>query len=267
MVALSWGNSGQKLFETGVDRGVLFVNDTAVAWNGLTAVSETPTGGDSNPYYSDGLKYLNLANREEFEATIESWGAPQEFNACLGNLSIGGLTLTQQVQESFTLSYRTKIGNDTDGLDHGYKIHIIYGARAKPTQVQNQTLSDSPEPVKYSWDITAIPQVLDGYVPSAHFVIDSRIIPADLLADLEEVLYGSSTSDPYIPPVAHFQNMIDSSFWIEVVAVHDDGPNTDELLRVHQSTDEPLLMPTGQTVIWLDMSVGDYATLKLVTGD
>jgi hypothetical protein len=267
MVALSWGDTGQRFFETGIDRGVLFVRDKAVPWNGLISVSESPSGGEANPYYADGVKYLNMASREEFEATIEAYGAPPEFDACLGIVNLGGLSLSGQVREPFSFSYRTRIGNDVDGLDHGYKIHIVYGAMAGSSEVQNQSLSESPEPVKYSWEIKTVPQAIEGFLPSAHFVIDSRIIPADLLADLEQVLYGSLISDPYIPPATYFQNMIDSSVWIEVVAVHDDGPDTDELLRVHQSTTAPMLLPTGHNLIWLDMSSGDYATLKLATGD
>lgn len=267
MVALSWSDTGQRFFETGIDRGVLFVNDKAVVWNGLISVSETPSGGEANPYYTDGLKYLNIASREEFEAKIEAYGAPSEFDACLGVLNFGALSVSGQVRKPFSFSYRTRVGNDVDGIEHGYKIHIVYGAIAGSSSVQNQSLGDSSDPVKYSWDIKTTPQAITGFMPSAHFVIDSRIIPADLLVDLEEVLYGSPTSDPYIPPATYFQNMIDSSVWIEVVAVHDDGPNTDELLRVHQSTTAPMLLPTGHTLIWLDMSNGDYATLKLATGD
>lgn len=266
MTALSWGETGQRFFETGIDRGVLFVRDKAVPWNGLVSVTESPSGGESNPYYADGVKYLNLASREEFEGTIEAYGSPPEFDVCLGKLNIGGLILSQQQRESFVLSYRTRIGNDIDGIEHGYKIHIIYGAMATSAETQNQTLNDSPEPVKYSWDIVTIPQRLEGFEPSAHFVIDSRVIPSDLLGDLEQTLYGSAFSDPQIPPASYFQNMIDSSVWIELVAVHDDGPNTDEQMRVHQSATAPTLIP-GTSVVWLDMSGGDYATLKLVTGD
>jgi hypothetical protein len=267
MVALSWGDTGQKFFETGIDRGVLFVRDKAVAWNGLISVSESPSGGEPNPYYADGLKYLNIASQEDFEAKIEAYGAPSEFDACLGILNLGGLSLSGQTREPFSFSYRTLIGNDVDGIGHGYKIHIVYGAMAGSSEVQNQSLSDSSEPVQYSWDIKTIPQAVTGFMPSAHFVIDSRVIPADLLSDLEQVLYGSLISDPYIPPATYFQNMIDSSVWLSVVAAHDDGPNTDELLRVHQSTDAPMLVPSGHNLIWLDMSGGDYASLKLVTGE
>jgi hypothetical protein len=268
MVALTWGDLGQRFYETGIDRGVLFIDNVAVAWNGLTTVNETSTGGESNPFYADGLKYLNLSSREEYEATIEAWSSPPEFDVCLGKINYNGLILSGQTRKPFDFSYRTRIGNDLDGVEHGYKIHIVYGAMAKPSEVQNQTLNDSPEPVKYSWKITAMPQTIDGLLPSAHFTIDSRTISADLLADLEAVLYGSLTSDAYIPPASHFQNMIDSSTWIEIVASHDNGAYyTDELLRVHQSSDAPQLVPSGRNVIWLDMSGGDYATLKLVTGD
>lgn len=267
MAELTWGDTGQKFFETGIDRGTLFVRDKAVAWNGLLSVSETPSGGEANPYYADGLKYLNIASREEFEAKIEAFGAPPEFDPCLGILNLGGLSLSGQVREPFTFSYRTRIGNDVDGVEHGYKIHIVYGAMAGSSEVSNQSLGESPEAVKYSWEIKTVPQALEGFMPSAHFVIDSRIIPADLLRDLEAVLYGTINSDPWIPPASYFQDMIDGSSWIEVIAVHDDGPNTDELLRVHNSATAPELIPTGSTLIWLDTSGGDYASLKLVTGE
>ncbi|QFG14388.1 minor tail protein [Arthrobacter phage Sloopyjoe] len=196
MVALSWGDAGKKFFETGIDRGVLYVGDTAVPWNGLTAVSENPSGGTANPYYMNGLQYLNRPTMEEYEASIESFSKPSELESCVGKRSIRGLTIDQQPKKSFGFSYRTKIGNDIDGIDHGYKIHLVYNAQAKAPKVQNETLTDSPDLVSYSWDISAVPQRVDGYLPTAHFVIDSTRTNPGLLALLEGYLYGSDGVEP-----------------------------------------------------------------------
>lgn len=210
MAVLVWGNVGERYYETGVDRGVLFpLTGDGVPWNGLVSVAEAPSGGEPRPYYLDGFKYLNLATSEEFAATIEAFSAPDEFDKCDGTASIhNGLFLTQQKRESFGLSYRTRIGNDVDGTDHGYKIHLVYNALASPSSRSNSTLNDSPSPITFSWGITTAPPTISGYKPSAHFVIDSRKTPAMLLRQVEDILYGSPTTSPRLPSVSELMTLM-----------------------------------------------------------
>lgn len=201
MTRVVWGNVGERYYETGADRGVLYVGDTpGVGWNGLTSVSESPTGGDPRPYYVDGFKYSNLAAAEEFEATLTAFSSPAEFAPCDGTGQIAnGLFITQQPRRPFGLSYRTLVGNDTQSTDHGYKVHLVYNALAKPSTRANATVSDSPDPSKLSWGITAQPPRLTGYRPSAHLVIDSRDADPEVLATLEDLLYGVEFIDPRLP--------------------------------------------------------------------
>lgn len=198
---LNWGTVNERYFEAGVDRGVLYLpNAAGVPWNGLTAVDESPSGGEPRPYYLDGIKYLNLASAEEFEATIEAISSPREFGVCDGTVSIqNGLMLTQQPRSQFGLSYRTLVGNDVDGTDHAYKIHVVYNALAAPGQRSHATLTDTPEPTALSWDISTTPPRVPGYRPTAHMVIDSRTTPEALLAEVEDILYGSDTSISSLP--------------------------------------------------------------------
>ena len=204
MTRITWGDAGQRFYEAGADRGVLYIGtDAGVPWNGLTSVRENPSGGQPDPYYIDGFKYINLAMAEEFEATIEAFSSPAAFGVCDGTMSIAnGLFITQQRRQEFNLCYRTLLGNDADGLDHGYKLHLVYNALAKPSDRDNQTIGDSPEPTGLSWDITTAPPRLSGYRPTAHLVVDSRTTPAELLQDLEDLLYGSSLGPATLPPQA-----------------------------------------------------------------
>ena len=203
MAVLVWGNVGERYYETGVDRGVLFPTlGDGVPWNGLISVTESPSGGEPRPYYLDGFKYLNLATSEEFAATIDAFSAPDEFDKCDGTASIqNGLFITQQKRESFGLSYRTIIANDVDGTDHGYKIHLVYNALAAPSSRSNSTINDSPSPITFSWGITTAPPTISGYKPSAHFVIDSRKTAPSVLLELENILYGDSSSNSRLPEV------------------------------------------------------------------
>lgn len=204
MARLTWTAAGVRYYEVGVDRGVLYVGTNAgVAWPGLISVQENPSGGEPRPYYQDGRKYLNLAKAEEFEATIEAFTAPAEFGPCDGMRSIqNGLFATQQRRVPFNLSYRTGVGNDTEGQDHAYKIHLVYNALAAPAGHNHTTLSDSSEPEALSWDITTIPEDLSGRKPTAHFVVDSRYADAQMLSDLEDILYGSTLGSASFPTVA-----------------------------------------------------------------
>lgn len=204
MARLTWSATGERFFETGVDRGVLYVgSDPGVAWTGLISVSESPIGGEAKPFYMDGIKYLNLSSAEEFAATINAFASPPEFGPCDGTVSIqNGLYITQQPRKSFGLSYRTKLGNDIDGPDHAYKIHLVYNALAAPSDRSNNTLTDSPDPTALSWGITTLPPAITGYRPTAHFVIDSRLTLEATLASLEDILYGNEIAAARLPTVA-----------------------------------------------------------------
>lgn len=198
---LNWGAVGERFYETGVDRGVLYVGNAAgVPWTGLISVSENPTGGGAKPYYFDGIKYLNIAEAEEFEATVEAFYSPPEFGPCDGVSSVqNGLFATQQPRKPFGMSYRTKLGNDTNGADHAYKIHLVYNALAAPSQRSNATISDSTEPSNFSWQLTTLPPALTGHKPSAHLIIDSRLTDSLTLIAVEDILYGSESDGSRLP--------------------------------------------------------------------
>lgn len=213
MVAISWDKVGERLYETGVDHGVLYIPDnTGVytkghAWNGLTAVSESPSGAEANPQYADNIKYLNLISAEEFGATIEAFTYPEAFAQCDGTALVSGVQLSQQVRRSFGFSYRTLIGNDLVGTDYGYKIHLVYGCQAAPSEKSRSTVNDSPEAATFSWEITTNPVEVPGtnpatgkqYRPTAKITIDSTQVPADKLKELEDILYGTAGVDPKMP--------------------------------------------------------------------
>jgi hypothetical protein len=224
---IAWGSVGERYYQTGVDRGVLYVADKpGVPWNGLTSVSENPIGGDEKPYYIDGVKYLSVSSAEEFAATIEAFTYPDEFEECDGSEEVfNGLFLTQRPRRSFGLSYRTKVGNDVDGVDHAYKIHLIYNALASPTNRVNSTIADSIEPANFSWNISTRPIAIPGYQHTAHFVIDSRRVDPLVLADLEDVLYGSDTETPHLPTQEELFNLFQAYSGF-VVTDNGDGSFT-----------------------------------------
>lgn len=201
MARIDWDARGTRYFEMGVDRGVLYPpSGPGVAWPGLLSVNETPTGAEERAYYIDGIKYLNLRSAEEFSATVEAFNSPSEFDVCDGNVSVhNGLIATQQPRKSFGLSYRTRLGNDLDGADHAYKIHLIYNALAAPANRNNVTMSDSVDPAKFSWTVTTLPPPVTGYKRTAHFVIDSRTADPTALAAVEDILYGTEADDPALP--------------------------------------------------------------------
>jgi hypothetical protein len=200
MARLNWNAFGERFYETGVDRGVLYVDGIGVAWTGLISVSESPSGGEARPFYLDGIKFLNLSAAEEFEATLNSLYSPPEFGPCDGMSSVSnGLFVTQQPRKSFGLSYRTKLGNDTEGSDHAYKIHLIYNALAAPSQRANNTQGDSSSPAIFSWNITTLPPSMTGYRPTAHLTIDSRTTSPALLSDVEDILYGDDSGAASLP--------------------------------------------------------------------
>jgi hypothetical protein len=206
MTALSWDNVGERRYETGVDRGALYLPDETgaynegYAWNGLTTVTETPTGADSNPLYADNIKYLNLIAAEAFEGTIEAYTYPDEFAQCDGTAEPQpGIYLGQQGRRLFGLAYRTRIGNDLDGTDHGYKLHFIYGALAAPSEKAFASINDAPEAITFSWGISTTPVSVDGYKPTALLTIDSTKVDAGDLQALEDIIWGTAGDDPRLP--------------------------------------------------------------------
>lgn len=206
MSKIVWDKIGERFYETGVDRGVLYVQDDqgnypkGVAWNGLIGVTESPTGAEPTPLYADNIKYLNLISVEEFEASIEAYTYPEEFEECDGSAELApGITLGQQPRKAFGLCYRTKLGNDLEGDDYGYKLHLIYGAKAAPSEKGYETINDSPDAVTFSWDITTTPVPVTGFKPTSTLVIDSTKVDPDKLVELEEILYGSEQEDARLP--------------------------------------------------------------------
>ena len=201
MSKLVWDQTGEHYYETGVKMGVLYPQSASgtyskgVVWNGLTAVTESPSGAEATPLYADDVKYLNLYSAEEFGATIEAYTYPDEFAECDGSAEIAtGVTIGQQNRKAFGLCYRTTIGNDTDGNDHGYKLHIIYGAMASPSEKAYATINDSPEAITFSWEITTTPVSVSGFKPTASVIIDSTKVDGTKLKQLEAILYGDNGS-------------------------------------------------------------------------
>jgi hypothetical protein len=206
MPKLVWDEVGKRLYESGVSQAVLYprsalgVYDNGVAWNGLSSVSENPSGADPSPVYADNIKYLNLMSAEEFAATIEAYTYPDEFAACDGSAELTpGVTAGQQKRSIFGLCYKTGLGNDVDDLDHGYKLHLIYGAQAAPSQKGYSTINNSPEAITFSWEITTTPVKVTGFKPTAIITIDSTKVDATKLAALEVILYGK---DAVVEPVS-----------------------------------------------------------------
>ena len=201
MSKLKWDQTGERLYETGVRNGVLYPlgsNGTypkGVAWNGLTAVTESPSGAEATPLYADDIKYLNLMSTEEFGATIEAYTYPDEFAECDGSAALAtGVQIGQQARKTFGLCYRTALGNDVAGNDYGYKLHIIYGALAAPSEKAYATINDSPEAITFSWEVTTTPVNVTGFKPTASITIDSTKANATKLAALEEILYGKDAA-------------------------------------------------------------------------
>lgn len=203
MSKLVWDKTGERLYETGVDHGVLYpiqaggLYNKGVAWNGLTAVTESPSGAEASPIYADNIKYLNLMSAEEFGATIEAYTYPDEFAECDGSAEIAtGVTIGQQARKVFGLSYRTVIGNDVDSNDHGYKLHLIYGTLAAPSEKGYTTINDSPEAITFSWEVSTTPVNVIGFKPTSCVIIDSTKVDAGKLKTLEEILYGKDPTTP-----------------------------------------------------------------------
>lgn len=209
MAKLVWDKTGEHLYETGVDHGVLYFPDqtgaykNGVAWNGLISVSESPSGAEATGQYADNIKYLNLISAEEFSATVEAYTYPEEFEACNGNKELvdnTGVYVGQQARSVFGFCYRTMIGNDTDGQDHGYKLHLVYGCQVSPSEKAYQTINDSPEALTFSWELSTTPINVTGKKPTALLVIDSTKIDSTKLAKIEAKLYGDESSTGAVLP-------------------------------------------------------------------
>ena len=210
---LTWDKTGEHIYETGVDHGVLYPYDETtgsgdaikhyakgIAWNGLTSVQETPSGAEANPLYADNIKYLDLRSAEEFGATIEAYTYPDEFAILDGSAELAsGVMIGQQTRGMFGFCYRTRIGNDTDGDAHGYKLHLVYGATASPSERQYETVNDNPDAIQFSWEISTIPVAVANYRPTSIVTIDSTKANATDLATLEQILYGDGTSQGRLP--------------------------------------------------------------------
>ena len=206
MSKLVWDKTGDRLYETGVDQGVLYpiqsggVYNKGVVWNGLTAVTESPSGAEANPLYADNIKYLNLISAEEFGATIEAYTYPDEFMECDGSAELApGVYMGQQSRKTFGLCYRTVLGNDVDNNGHGYKLHLIYGALAAPSEKGYTTINDSPEAITFSWEVSTTPVNVNGKKPTATLIIDSTKVDKEKLAALEAILYGDESKEARLP--------------------------------------------------------------------
>jgi len=237
MTRLDWGQTGERFFEAGIDYGVLFVDSNpGVPWIGLVGFTEKNSGGESSPRYLDGIKISNRTAPEEFEGTLEAYTYPLEFERCDGTYTAqNGLRIAQQKRRPFSMSYRSKVGNEIQGLELGYKLHLLYNLTAEPSDREYQSLKDQNDPITFSWKITSRAAVIDGYRPTAHFIVDSRDVPAELLANLEDILYGTDTINSSIPSPGEllfmFDSYLDSVYdagtpYTEVFATYDAGDTT-----------------------------------------
>ena len=205
MSKIVWDKTGERYYETGVKNGVLYlqtngVYNNGVAWNGLTAVTESPSGAEATALYADDIKYVNLLSNEEFGATIEAYTYPDEFAECDGSGTLAdGVLLGQQKRKVFGLCYRTTIGNDVDGNDHGYKLHLVYGCLAAPSEKAYSTINDNPDAITFSWEVTTTPVNVTGFKPTSQITIDSTKVAKEKMTAIEALLYGSENKEPSLP--------------------------------------------------------------------
>lgn len=269
MAKLVWDKTGERIYETGVDHMVLYRYDAqtktfknAVAWNGITAFNEQPSGAEPTPLYADNIKYLNLMSAEEYAATLECFTYPDEFEECDGSKELApGVVIGQQNRKLFALCYRTLLGNDQEGTDLGYKLHIVYNCLASPSERGHATVNDSPEAANPSWSISTTPIEIPGSKPTATVVIDSTEVDPDVLASFEEILYGSTTADGRLP------------FPEEIATIFGGGVQPGVLLNRHSLNlveDDTFTLiatttPAGETVTFSAASTS-VATVGTSTG-
>lgn len=260
---LTWDNIGERFYETGVEHGVLYPykNDAyqkGVAWNGLTAVSESPEGAEATPLYADNIKYLNLISNEEFKATVEAYTYPDEFAECDGSAAIStGVYAGQQKRTMFGMSYVTKVGNDTEGTDKGKKYHIIYGATAAPSEKGYATINDSPEAITFSWEISTVPvEIGEGFRPTACVTIDTtKVNDPEKIAALEALLYGTENTEPTLPLPA------------KLIEIFGDTPTAYKLTITEDEDTEVTVTRNGVELSNnADISVGDVLTISVTGG-
>jgi hypothetical protein len=218
MPKIVWDQAGEKLYETGVSKGVLYLQDATgtypagVAWNGLVSVTESPSGAEPQPLYADNVKYLSLMSAEEFAATIEAYTYPDEFAECDGSAEVAvGVTVGQQNRTPFGMVYQTIIGNDTEGEAHGYKIHIIYGCQAAPSEKAYASVNDSPEAITFSWEVSTTPVPVPGFKPSSTLVIDSTKVTALKLKAIEDLLFGTDAVAAKLPLPSEIITLMDAA--------------------------------------------------------
>lgn len=255
MAVLTWDSVGERFYETGVDRGVLYLPDAngeyinGVAWNGLTSVSESPSGAEPNPQYADNIKYLNLISAEEFSATLEAFTYPDEFSLYDGlTVPTPGVTVGQQPRKTFGLSYRTLLGNDLDGNEYGYKLHLIYGCQASPSEKAYNTVNDSPEAITFSWEVSTTPAPITGAKPTSIITVDSTVVDATALGQLEDFLYGTAGTDPSLPT----PDAVVALFSGSVTVVTPTEPS---------ATGNDVTIPTVTGVSYYDLTINDGAAL------
>ena len=214
MSKIIFDNTGEKIYETGVDHCVLYVRSgnayqTGVAWNGITAINESPSGAEATPIYADNIKYLNIVSGEDFGATIEAYTYPDEFTECDGSAEIiEGVKIGQQTRKPFALCYRTLIGNDVAGTGHGYKLHFIYNAQAAVSAKNYKTINESPEAMSFSWEISTTPEVVEGFKPTATVTVDSTKVDATKLKALEDKIYGTESSEPTMTTISEIVSLL-----------------------------------------------------------
>lgn len=257
MFSLAWDQTGQRLYETGTDRGVLYPQNSAgqypkgVAWNGLTGVTETPSGADKTDLWADNIKYLSLRAAEDFGATVTCFMYPDEWLECDGSAEpVSGVIIGQQTRKPFGLSFRSIIGNDTESNDHGYKIHLIYNATASPSERAYSTVNDSPEAIEFSYELATTPTNITGYKPIASMTIDSTKVAADRLAALEAVLYGNGATDPRLPLPDEVIAILGGTSVPSVTVI----PSRNEITVGDEFVLEAQVSPAGETVTWSSSS-------------
>lgn len=250
MTRVKWDTVGTRFYETGVDRGVLYVpgEPAGVPWTGLISVQESPSGGEAKPHYIDGVKYLNVSSVEEFEATITAFTYPDEFAVCDGTAQARpGFYVTQQRRGSFGFAYRTLVGNDVEGAEHGYKIHLVYNALATPSARVNGTLSESPEAANFEWNLTTKPIALTGYKRSAHFVLDSREIHPLTMKAIEDILYGDEMGVARQPSFEDLLEVLDTPVEFSIV---DNEDGTWTISGPDETVAELFGDPTQFSITW-----------------